>query len=92
MKWWANLCAALGQWRNGTKSPAKPEKRICARCNVQIKRNERWTRKEWDDGLPRHIVCPTAPEVAPTLETIFEPDDEIDDWRGTPLDEEETTC
>lgn len=34
-----------------------PQPRICARCNDQIKRDEHWTAKGWEDQRPRHWDC-----------------------------------
>ena len=149
MKWWANLCAALGLVPVAELKSARTARgnvvsslmsQVADLESVVIYLREqlgsRWTEFEdrlaakeqeiadltgrlaalttpnkrpfclfCDKGVHRggepytvhsviHKGCvpPTAQEVVPMLETVFEPDDEIDDWRGTPLDEEETTC
>lgn len=50
------------QNRFGRKVARESRKRICARCEQPIKRNEKWSQKMWDDGRPRHsFACISIP-------------------------------
>jgi hypothetical protein len=45
----------------GRKLAKESKKRVCARCNHPIKRNEKWSAKKWEDGQPRHMYACTNP-------------------------------
>ena len=46
-------------WLHQKTKPAvqEHEKRICARCEKQILRRHKWSRKMWDDRKARHLDC-----------------------------------
>src|SRR5882672_3063682 len=69
-----NILTIPLRWAGLLSKPQRSPKRICARCNQQIKRGHHWSAKAWvGDPRPRHWECenPTgAPPPPISTETL----------------------